>query len=168
MSTYNFYPAPIVLNVSVATSLTDFQSDIAPVTLAIAVETPTMAVGFNQPLWTFDNPQMTFDDPRWTFDGLFAFTPPPPPPPPPVPPPFRVEAVTAGLYNGQYYEPGDVFDLADPLDFSDSTKNAQPNGAEYAPGWMKVVPVAAPTYQAQSQQLYPTNPAVDPARRFVL
>lgn len=168
MVTYTHYCAPIVMGISVATSITDYQSNAATVSLGIVIETPGMAIGFSQPLWRFDDPQMTFDDGRYTFDGLFALVPPPPPPPPPVPPPFRVCAITAGLYNGQYHEPGDVFDLADPLDFSDSTKNVQPSGAEYAPGWMKAVPVTTPIYQANSDQLYPTNPAVDPARRFVL
>lgn len=110
-------------------------------------------------LWAFDSAQMTFGDPRYTFDGLFALTP---------IPTLRVCAVTAGTYNGEYYEPGDVFDLLQSVDYSDSTKNIQPAGNEYAPGWMLSVDQSTPLYQASAVQGYPTFPAVDPARRFVM
>src|SRR5581483_1865605 len=76
---------------------------------------------------------------------------------------FRVQAVTAGYYNGQYYEPGEVFDLLQATDFSDSSVNYQVNANEYAPGWMQAVstPVSLDTGAA-------TFPAVDPARRTVM
>lgn len=82
--------------------------------------------------------------------------------------PVRVMAVSAGYYQGEFYNAGDVFDLQSAADYSDSTQNAQPNGSEYAPGWMITVPASTPLYQWESATPYPAFPAVDPARRFVL
>jgi hypothetical protein len=81
---------------------------------------------------------------------------------------FYVTAVTAGSYRGVDYAPGDTFYLYSIVDFSDATLNAQPNGNEYAPGWMVRAAAGTPPYTAESQAPYPTFPAVDPARRFVL
>lgn len=89
--------------------------------------------------------------------------------PPPVPTAgFRVMAVTAGVYGGRYYNPGDVFDIAFAADYSDSTKNYEGGGGEYAPGWMLKVPPNTALFQAASDDAFPTFPAIDPARRFVL
>ena len=82
--------------------------------------------------------------------------------------PIKVCAVTAGIYRGQPYEPGDVFYIFSSNDFSDATQNAQLMGAEYAPGWMTLAAPGTPLYQSESQAQSPTFPAVDPARRFVL
>lgn len=174
VSTYTHLLAPIVMTMRVAPSVTGYQVDLTRINMALTVEPLTMGFAPFQPLWDFSFAQMTFDDPRWTFDGLFAVPPVTPPvtppvgPTPPGTPNLRVTAVSAGTYQGLYYVPGDVFDLVNILDYSDSTKNAQPNGAEWAPGWMLSVPPATPLYQQLAQQLYPTEPAVDPARRFVL
>lgn len=81
---------------------------------------------------------------------------------------FRVMAVSAGEYGGEYYEPGDVFDLQFSADYSDSTQNYQIGGNDWAPGWMLQVPNSTPLLQQEVVQAYPTFPAVDPARRFVM
>jgi hypothetical protein len=80
---------------------------------------------------------------------------------------FRVMAVTAGEYNGEYYAPGDVFDLLEATDFSDSTVNYGPESGTIQLGWMIPVSANTPLYQAEGDQPSPTYPAVDPARRFV-
>lgn len=77
---------------------------------------------------------------------------------------FRVKAVTAGLYAGQYYQPGDVFDLIVSSDYSDSTLNYESGGGEYSPGWMIQVPANTPLTQDDGNASFP---AVDPNRRFV-
>lgn len=81
---------------------------------------------------------------------------------------IRVQAVTAGVYAGQYYQPGDVFDLATSNDYSDSTQNYQINGNEYAAGWMIQVASSTPLFQAAPQPPAPLFPAVDAARRTVM
>lgn len=81
---------------------------------------------------------------------------------------FRVQAISAGEYNGQYYVPGDVFDITLASDYSDSTQNYEAGGEEYAPGWMLAVPSTTPLYQWVSATNSPYFPATDPARRFVL
>ncbi len=83
-------------------------------------------------------------------------------------PQIWVRAVSCGTYLGEYYEPGDVFLIAQLSDYSDSTQNIQTEGNEWAPGWMLLVPSTTPLYQAVAQQFYPTFPVIDPARRFVL
>ena len=124
------------------------------------------------------------------FSGGFAafsiFT-----PPPPSLPVMRVMAVTAGYYRGEYYVPGDVFDLYNIADFSDSGVNYQqiagftgagfgqfafgvsgfglsvPISGTSGVGWMVQVPSATPLYQWVSATPYPAFPALDPLRRFV-
>lgn len=86
----------------------------------------------------------------------------------PIPLGFRCMAVTAGMYGGQYYWPGDVFDIAFARDFSDATKNYESAGNEYAPGWMVKVPSTTPLFQTITSQIYPMFPPVDPNRRFIL
>lgn len=81
---------------------------------------------------------------------------------------FRVMAVTAGEYGGEYYEPRDVFDIQFSHDYSDSTLNYESGGGEYAPGWMLRTAPNTPLYQTLSVQNSPYFPAVDPNRRFVL
>jgi hypothetical protein len=80
---------------------------------------------------------------------------------------MRVQAVSSGWYNGAYYQPGDVFDLNSPSDYSDSTQNAQPNGGEWAPGWMLEVASTTPTLQLLSAEPTPSFP-IQPDRRAVL
>lgn len=77
---------------------------------------------------------------------------------------FRVQAVTAGWYNGTYYNVGDVFDLLHAADFSDSTLNYEIAGGEYTAGWMIQVNPATPLTQDDGNAFFP---AVDPNRRFV-
>ena len=84
------------------------------------------------------------------------------------PPGFRVQAVTAGYYNGVFYNAGDVFDILKAGDFSDSTVNYEMGGGIWAVGWMTQVPLTTPLYNAEIQALYPFYPFVDPNRRFVL
>ena len=107
--------------------------------------------------WTADDPTVTADSLFITADGGTLLL-----------PPICVTAVSAGCYAGQYYNPGDVFLIASQNDYSDSTKNYELGGGEYAAGWMLLVSITTPLYQAQSVQPYPTYPAVDPLRRFVL
>ena len=84
------------------------------------------------------------------------------------PPGFRVQAVTAGYYNGVFYNAGDVFDILKAGDFSDSTVNYEMGGGIWAVGWMTQVPLTTPLYNAEIQAFYPFYPFVDPNRRFVL
>lgn len=86
----------------------------------------------------------------------------------PASPGFRVQAVTAGYYGGEYYNAGDVFDIVQASDYSDSTQNYQVHGAEYAPGWMLKAAPSTSLYQWSTATPYPAFPATDPARRFVL
>lgn len=85
-----------------------------------------------------------------------------------IPGSLRVTAVSAGTYQGRYYNAADVFDLLQAGDYSDSTLNAQPGGGEWAPGWMLSVVASTPLYQWVSATVYPAFPAVDAPRRFVL
>ena len=87
--------------------------------------------------------------------------------PQPPPPPFRVQAVTAGEYNGTYYVPGDVFDLLAAADYSDSTVNYESAGGDTRYGWMVKVPQTTPLYQWQQTNLAPAFPALDPTRSFI-
>ncbi|MDB6107849.1 MAG: hypothetical protein JWO52_7848 [Gammaproteobacteria bacterium] len=75
---------------------------------------------------------------------------------------FRVKAVTAGWYQGTYYNVGDVFDLVQAADFSDATLNYEIAGGEYTAGWM--IQSAAQLTQDDGQFFFP---AVDPNRRYV-
>lgn len=75
---------------------------------------------------------------------------------------FRVQAVTAGWYNGTYYNVGDVFDLLQAADFSDASQNYESGGGEYAAGWM-IQSTGAVTLDDGNAFF----PAVDPNRRFV-
>ncbi len=60
----------------------------------------------------------------------------------------RCQAVQAGDYNGIYRDVGDVFDVFNPTDFSDSTVSQVPVGNPDYPiyGWMKLVPSSTPLY----------------------
>lgn len=83
---------------------------------------------------------------------------------------MRVTAVTTGWYNGQLYEPGDVFDLLSPSDYSDSTVNyAGPNAGTQEYGWMLTVAGTTPLLQQRIAQPIPLFPLIDPTppRRFV-
>lgn len=77
---------------------------------------------------------------------------------------FRVQAVTAGWYNGAFYNPGDTFDLLQAADFSDSTLNYEIDGAEYTAGWMVQVAQSTPVTQSDGNAVFPVP---DPNRRFV-
>lgn len=62
-----------------------------------------------------------------------------------IPGSLRVRAVTPGHYNGSYRDIGDVFDLLNANDFSDSTASMVPPGNPDYPlfGWMIGVPATA-------------------------
>jgi hypothetical protein len=79
---------------------------------------------------------------------------------------FRVMAVTAGMYGGQYYFPGDVFDIAFAAEYSDSTVNYQFLAGETVYGWMMRVPSTTPLFAYEINQ--PGMPVPDPKRRFVM
>lgn len=84
-------------------------------------------------------------------------------------PELRVRAVDSGWYNGVYYQPGDVFDLLSPTDFSDSTVNYGPNSETTQYGWMTEVPLTTPLFTALVAQPIPLFPVIDPVppKRFV-
>lgn len=77
---------------------------------------------------------------------------------------FRVQAVTSGFYGGMFRNPGDVFDLLQASDFSDSTLNYEIAGNEVTFGWMlQVAPATSLTLPDGSSFLI----TADPNRRFV-
>jgi len=111
--------------------------------------------------WTADSIRFTADSGVDTADGYQG----------PIVPPgpgFRVQAVTAGFYGNQFRTPGDVFDLFNAADFSDSTVNYEINGNTTAFGWMTKVPSGTPLYSWLASNGAPYLPPQDPARRFVL
>lgn len=108
------------------------------------------------PPWTISNYQQIQD----RFSALASTL--------PVAPGFRCRAVSAGVYAGAYYWPGDVFDIVQAADFSDATINYQIGGSEYAAGWMVRVSSTTPLFQTITNQLYPMFPPIDPNRRFVM
>jgi hypothetical protein len=61
---------------------------------------------------------------------------------------IRVQSVAAGFYRGDYKDIGDVFDLANGGDLSDSTVSYVPVGNPDYPvyGWMLVVPSTTPLF----------------------
>lgn len=77
---------------------------------------------------------------------------------------FRVCAVTAGWYGGEFRKPGDVFDLLQASDFSDYTLNYEIAGNESTFGWMMQVAQSTPLTQDDGSGFLTT---VDPLRRFV-
>jgi hypothetical protein len=77
---------------------------------------------------------------------------------------FRVRAVTAGYYSGEFRRPGAVFDLLNANDFSDSTQNYEIAGNESTNGWMVQVPSSTPLTQDDGSGFLFT---ADPNRRFV-
>lgn len=60
----------------------------------------------------------------------------------------RVQAVAAGFYKSDWKDIGDVFDVTNTADFSDSTSAQVPVGNPDYPlfGWMTSVPAATPLY----------------------
>lgn len=81
---------------------------------------------------------------------------------------FRVMAVSAGIYAGNYYYPGDVFDILLASDYSDSTINYQILSGGFATGWMLKVAPSTPLSQAIVDDESPVFPVVDPKRRTVM
>lgn len=67
----------------------------------------------------------------------------------------RVQAVAAGFYLGIYRNIGDVFDLVNTADFSDSTASLVPPGNPDYPvyGWMLSVPASTPLFSFASTGL---------------
>jgi hypothetical protein len=172
---YTLLASAGTFNVAGAPSSSDLQMDVGVGTFALtgytvqfgAVALLPVAAGYftlagqNAVLTTGGTPLLTASDGLFTVTGFGAtFL--------ETDQPFLVTAVTAGVYRGVDYEPGDTFYLYSNAEFSDATQNAQPNGAEYAPGWMLRANPGTPPYQAETQQPFPTFPVVDPARRFVL
>jgi hypothetical protein len=62
-------------------------------------------------------------------------------------PGFRVEAVTAGVYEGVYHIPGDVFDILTAADYSNVSVNYDTSGLTQLYGWMTEVPQNTPLLQ---------------------
>lgn len=79
---------------------------------------------------------------------------------------MRVTAVTTGEYASVLRVAGDVFDLASPADYSDSTVNYQAGGNETRFGWMLTVPDSTPLY-CWITDGPPQFPPVDPKRSFI-
>lgn len=88
-----------------------------------------------------------------------------------VPPPpftgFRVMAVTAGYYLGVYRTAGDVFDIIQASDFSDSTVDYQINSNNVGYGWMARVPPGTPLVNWLDSNNAPYLPPQDPLRKFI-
>lgn len=115
------------------------------------------------------------------------------PPPPPPYTGFRVQATTAGWYNGRFRTPGDVFDLLTASDFANAAinyqggpylldqsgqplldQNGQPMAAQTAGssntsgyGWMIQVPQSTPIFDWLQANNSPYLPPQDPLRRFI-
>lgn len=79
----------------------------------------------------------------------------------------RVQAVAAGFYNKDYKDIGDVFDLLNVGDLSDSTVSYVPVGNPDYPvfGWMLVVPSATPLFSWAASGL--SSPRQAPRRVVV-
>lgn len=82
---------------------------------------------------------------------------------------MRVQAVVAGFYRGDYKDIGDVFDLANTGDLSDSTVSQVPVGNPDYPvyGWMLVVASTTPLVSWALQGTGISSPRQSP-RRTVL
>lgn len=81
---------------------------------------------------------------------------------------FRVQAVSSGYYANVYRTPGDVFDILNAADFSDSSIDYQPpSSATTGFGWMTKVSNDTPLFTWQEANNATYFPAVDPNRRFV-
>lgn len=83
-------------------------------------------------------------------------------------PGFRVTAVYAGTYAGTYHQEGDVFDIAQASDYSDSTVNYQYAAGDYVTGWMLQVPQTTPLLTYGSVQSPPLFPVILPQNRMVM
>lgn len=96
--------------------------------------------------------------------------PPPPPVPPPAPPtgsPIRVQAIAAGFFGSDWKDIGDVFDITDPSQFSDSAQSVVPVGNPDYPlyGWMMIVPSTTPLFSYASTGM--STPRNAPRRTVV-
>lgn len=91
----------------------------------------------------------------------------PTPPPPPPNTGFRVVAVTAGYYAGVYRTAGDVFDIAQAADYSDSTVDYQINSNNIGYGWMLRVAQNTPLVNWLDSNNAPYLPPQDPLRKFI-
>lgn len=96
-----------------------------------------------------------------TYVVTTPITPPPPPPPGTA---IRVQATQACFYRGDYKDAGDVFDIFDPGDFSDSTQSQVPVGNPDYPlyGCMTIVPSTTPLFSWASSGL--SSPRTSPRR----
>lgn len=92
--------------------------------------------------------------PGWSADGF-------------IPGGFRVMAVAAGYYQGDYKDIGDVFDIVSNNDFSDSTVSQVPVGNPDYPiyGWMLKVSATYPLFSWASSGL--SSPRLSPRRTVV-
>jgi|SRR5882724_1456213 len=81
-------------------------------------------------------------------------------------PSFRVQAMAAGFYNGDWKDIGDVFDV-DSSQFSDSTVSFVPAGNPAYPvyGWMLQVPATTPLFSYAASGL--STPRNSPRRTVV-
>ena len=121
---------------------------------------PPRGADMTLPLWSFDDPTMTWDNPLFTFDGSSPSF--------PNTTVVRVQAATAGTYNGTFRDVGDVFDVAATL-FSDATLSQVPVGDPDYPlyGWMLQVVAGTPLYSWASANGGASSPST-PVRRIVL
>lgn len=77
---------------------------------------------------------------------------------------MRVQAVAAGFYRGDYKDIGDIFDLVNGADLSDSTVSQVPIGNPDYPvyGWMLQVASTTPLFSWASTGL--SSPRSSPRR----
>lgn len=82
-------------------------------------------------------------------------------------PGFRVTAVNAGSYAGVYYRPGDVFDIKDAHDFSDSSVDYGTDTVTNQFGWMQRVDPTTPLFQSETDDTSPFYPVNDANKRTI-
>ena len=82
---------------------------------------------------------------------------------------MRVQAISSGFYQGDYKDIGDVFDLANTGDLSDSTVSQVPAGNPDYPvyGWMLQVPLTTPLYNWSQATGGASSPRNAPRRVIV-
>lgn len=85
--------------------------------------------------WDLSQNTVSLSNPNFLWDGSIGLS-------------LRVQAVVAGDYLGVWRDAGDVFDLIDAADFSDSTASMVNIGNPDYPlfGWMLSVPSSTPLY----------------------
>lgn len=118
-------------------------------TAVMTVTVPTIA-----PLRSYPDTVFALNNRQWVLGPLASQ------------PGFRVVAVTAGVYNGELMNPGDVFDLVYANDFSDAAVDYSRDPRETQYGWMKKAPAGIDAVFEENVNA-PLFPVSDPNRRTV-